>query len=110
QTIVSDVLATFDPQANSFKAAAFQGNRVQQLAEEIRDEVSLLPDRVVELPDERKWVDEVKMLTGALESALQKGDQAAVSDCIAAISRLLRKNFARVNRSLVARAEEFRTD
>ncbi len=50
------------------------------------------------------------MLTNALENALQKGDQAGVSDCIASISRLLRKNFARVNRSLVARAEEFRTD
>jgi hypothetical protein len=110
QAIVSDVLDTYDPQANSFKATAFQRNRVQQLADEIRDEVSLLPDRVVELPDERKWVDEVKALTSALEAALQKRDQANVSDSIASISRLLRKNFARVNRSLVAKAEEFRTD
>jgi hypothetical protein len=110
QTIVSDVLDTYDPQENSPKAAALQGNRIRQLADEIRDEVSLLPDRVVKLPDEGKWVDEVKTLTSALESALEKNDQASVSDRIASISRVLRKNFARVNRSLVARSEDLRTD
>ncbi|HEY6631853.1 MAG TPA: hypothetical protein VIZ90_10405 [Rhizobiaceae bacterium] len=110
QAIVADVLETYDPQANSPKAVALHGNRIRQLADEIRDEVSLLPDRVVKLPDEGKWVDEVKILTSALEAALEKNDQAGVGDCIASISRLLRKNFARVNRSLVARAEDFRTD
>lgn len=110
QSIVSDVLETYDPEANSLRDAAFQGNRVRQLIDEILDEVSLLPDRVVELPDEKKWVDEIKALTSELDAALRNAEHAGISNCLASISRLLRKNFARVNRSLVETAEEFRTD
>jgi hypothetical protein len=110
QAIVSDVLDAYDPQAISLKAAAFQENRVRQLIDEILDEVSLLPGRVVELPDEKKWVVEIKELTRKLDVALRDSDESGISSCLVSISRLLRKNFARANRSLVTAAEEFRTD